>query len=29
MGAVTLLVADLDPMTAYYRDAVTHRACSG
>ena len=23
MGAVTLLVADLDLMTAYYRDAVT------
>ena len=23
MGAVTLLVADLDVMTAYYRDAVT------
>jgi catechol 2,3-dioxygenase len=22
MGAVTLLVADLDGMTAYYRDAV-------
>jgi len=25
MGAVTLLVADLDAMTAYYRDAVTLR----
>ena len=23
MGAVTLRVADLDAMTAYYRDAVT------
>nr|MBS1900794.1 VOC family protein [Actinomycetota bacterium] len=28
MGAVTLLVADLDAMTAYYRDAVTLRVLS-
>ena len=28
MGAVTLLVADLDAMTAYYRDAITLRVLS-
>jgi catechol 2,3-dioxygenase len=28
MGAVTLLVADLDAMTAYYRDAVTLQVLS-